>query len=186
VVVSDSYRSQLHDPFYPDLANRFLCNAIVNIASGDDGDAGWGCVCAAWVCDDEGAVDAARVCRARAADYFREAEEFDDEFLPDMAQRCALVADLLRRSRQYDAAELAYAEGLAAGAEEPLRSVLRFGLELVERDDDGCHSVAEALAWSGQFPPEAAPRTQAAECEPRSARTGGAARARAAPALGSA
>ena len=73
------------------------------------------------------------------------AQAEDEEFAPDAAFEHALLADILRRSGQYDAAEAEYDEGLALAGDETLRRILEFGRKLCDAGDDRAHSVDEAL-----------------------------------------
>ena len=67
LVRSAPYRQQLDDPLTPELARMFLCSAMIVETSG--GPVARGLVtpliCAAWACDDAGAVDVAVRCRLR-------------------------------------------------------------------------------------------------------------------------
>ena len=68
VVNTKEYKEQLNNPSYPDLANSFLCGAIVDRESRELAVATLALMRAAWACDDSGHVDQARVCRRKSAD----------------------------------------------------------------------------------------------------------------------
>lgn len=75
VVEETEYQNQLEDPRYPDLANAFLCNAIIDQRTNSYSDATWSLIQAAWVCDDADCREGATECRVRAAEMLRTAEE---------------------------------------------------------------------------------------------------------------
>lgn len=52
VVSSPEYTRQLSDSTYPELANKFLCKALIDERSGDYAAAAWALIHAAWACDD--------------------------------------------------------------------------------------------------------------------------------------
>ncbi len=153
-VASDRYRRQLADESYPELARAFLCSAMAHSAAGEDARAGWATMGAAWVCDDLGS-EMSGYCRHVAAHYFHEAQEFDEPFASDRGSEHAILADLFRRSRQYADAEKEIEEGLNATNDETTRVVLSFIRELMDRDDDGAHTVAEAVEWASRRRPTA-------------------------------
>lgn len=66
VVDSETYRAQLEATDAPELANSFLCQALLDEAQGRTVSAVWAAVRAAWVCDDAELEDAATTCRRRA------------------------------------------------------------------------------------------------------------------------
>src|SRR4030042_1273636 len=68
VVNRIEFKNQLNDPTYPEPANSFLCTAIINRESGEFAASTMALIRAAWVCDDSGHLDQARVCREKAAE----------------------------------------------------------------------------------------------------------------------
>ena len=75
VMGREEYRDQMNDPAYPELANSFLCKALVDRESKEFAAATSALVHAAWACDDSHKGDQATACRKRAADMLRVAEE---------------------------------------------------------------------------------------------------------------
>jgi hypothetical protein len=143
-VEGDEYRETLELEGLPELARSFLCAALVLDYVEREGEAGWAAIEAAWVCDDEGAEDGARFCRARAIDLFAEIDAAGDALLEDDASEAAVRADVLRRARRFGAAADVAMEALARGVDDDFVSrVLEFEVDLAAAEDDGAHSVEE-------------------------------------------
>ncbi|GAB4238056.1 MAG: hypothetical protein Kow00109_12300 [Acidobacteriota bacterium] len=170
VVHSAKYRRQLDDDGHPELANSFLCKALIDYRMGRYAAATWDLIHAAWACDDEGWERAAQRCRSKAVRMLRKAlaeRQWRDRRHGPAA---VLLVDLLRRARRFAAAERALAE-----AREELQNELGFwrdpavcrgrwkeadrrGREisdvlrilafeelLIERRDASCHTVDEVF-----------------------------------------
>jgi hypothetical protein len=147
VIESESYREHLNAADYPKLASSFICAGMLFEAIGQQGEAGWAYLKAAWVLDDHKKDRLARHWRSRAAEQFLAAIG-RDELLGDQAGAIeAVVADCLRRAKQFAKAlkVIRYAE---RGECEPvIRKVLAFERVLIQRSDTACHTVAEALEY---------------------------------------
>jgi hypothetical protein len=98
VVKSDTYLKQRDDSSYPELANKFLCWAIIKEAKGDDSGAGWAAVQAAWACDDHNTESGAKESRKRAVALFEKARGDGSSFADGLGVQEAILADLLTRS----------------------------------------------------------------------------------------
>lgn len=161
VVHSEAYLAQRSDKSYPVLANSFLCWALVQEAAGDYAEAIWAAIHAAWVCDDASAIVAADQCRQRAIDLIRRAQAQGISFAEGAGVEQGILADLLRRSGQFDQVEAVCEEGLAKNPEEIVRQVLVFQQALALREDRECHTVAEVVEPKPDRQPRAAPSTNA-------------------------
>ena len=75
IVNSQEYKERLNDPTYPELANSFLCKAIIDRKSRALAAATMALMWAAWSCDDSGHLDQARKCRQKAAEMLVIAEK---------------------------------------------------------------------------------------------------------------
>lgn len=73
LVRSPEYALQLADEKYPELANSFMCKALIEEQSEDLAAAAWSLIHAAWACDDAERNGPARTCRCKAADMVRKA-----------------------------------------------------------------------------------------------------------------
>lgn len=143
VVNSKEYRDQLNDPAYPELANSFLCMAIVDCESGDFPTAAWALIHAAWACDDSDSPDQAMACRRKAADTLRIAEDHGLRVAGREGDSAAILVDLLRRSGQMEEARKVIAAQRGRGAEDIIARVLNFQSSLFDKNDLCGHTLAE-------------------------------------------
>lgn len=149
IVESAEYQAQLESADFPELANSFLCEAMIEEHLGSMTDAGWDCVHAAWVCDDA-ENEKATWCRLKAVEHFEqgiEAGESVMEDAPDGANEL-LLAELLRRAGEFDCAKAKVEAGLEFGFEpdnEIIKTILEFELELMGKGDTACHSMSEVV-----------------------------------------
>jgi hypothetical protein len=145
LVKSKDYTHQLSHPDYPELANSFLCHAMLAEKDGDLASATYALIYAAWACDDKNATDAASACRLRAAAML-EACEADGQLLFDGGGAgTAVLVDLLRRAGEPDKAREVIASRRGRIDDEDIRAVLDFQLRLIESGDTACHTTAEAF-----------------------------------------
>ena len=148
VVKSEAYLKQGDDSSYPELANKFLCWAIIKEAKGDNSGAGWAAVRAAWACDDSNTESAAKESRKRAVAFFEKARGDGSSFADGLGVQEAILADLLRRSGQFDKVETVCQTGLEEGPEAMVKTILHFQQSLARRKDTGCYTVAEAVEFA--------------------------------------
>lgn len=144
LVRSKDYQTLLNSPDFPRLANEFLCWARLLEAS-DPVRAGWARLHAAWVCDDAGNQPAAGACRLQAAELWQRVLAAGARLLADIGTDYALLADLLRRAGQFEAAEAVCERGLAQDPEQPVHAILKFQRVLSTRRDTARYTVAQAL-----------------------------------------
>lgn len=160
-VRTPEYRAVLSDEAYPPVARRFLAAAFLEERAKESGNAALSCLRAAWICDDTGAIEAARAARHRAVTLFRAARASGLAVLGP-AEELAVIADLLRRAGSFAASEQASREGLLLTQDERLVSILEFQrqkaqaqdtsgyrLDQVEVEDTTNPTVDEALATLG-------------------------------------
>jgi hypothetical protein len=145
VVNAAEYHKQLNDQVYPELANSFLCEAMIDRETNDYAAATWALVHAAWVCDDADHSDEAVVCRHKAADMLLTAEDHGQQVAEQNKATTAILVDLLRRSGRMDDARKAIAERLTGIAEDIIIRILDFQSVLIEKGDASCHTISEAL-----------------------------------------
>lgn len=150
-ITSEAYRGQLNSPRFPELANSFLCQAILLASEDDHAGAGWAALRAAWACDDAHLEEAAS-CRTIAAEHFNTATAVGQSYAVDPSVEQAILADLLRRSNQFQKAIQAAEEGLARCPDDLARRVLVFQKALAEEHDADCHTIAEARQYWGNAP----------------------------------
>jgi len=143
LIKSDLYVKQQRDTIYPELANRFLCRALIAAATEDYHAAGWAAVRAAWACDDADQQVAA-VCRRKAIALFTRVRADGNVRIDSTGTDEALLADLLRRSGQFEAVDAICREGLAKGLDGVIGKVLRFQQTLARNRDTACYTIATA------------------------------------------
>ena len=145
VVHSQEYTRQLSEPAIPELANSFLCKALIDERSGDYAAAAWAMIHAAWVCDDAESSDSARTSRRRAADMIDRALENGQEVAGQEGAETAVQVDLLRRAGRFDDALQRIEARRPEITEDIILRILDCQETLIARGDDACHTVSEAL-----------------------------------------
>ena len=139
------YKEQLNDPTYPELANSFLCKAIVDREFKALVAMTLAFMRAAWVCDDSGHLDQARVCRQKAADMLVIAEDNGKKVSNQEGTDTAILVDLLRRSGQIEQARKAIEARRGGITEEVITRILDFQATLLDNNDVFCHTIAEVI-----------------------------------------
>ena len=152
LVRSDDYQRQLRDPRFPDLANSFLCAAMIQLSQADWVEAGWSAVKAAWACDDAARPAAAVHCRALAVTHFQTAQDEGFAFAQPGGIEAAILADLLRRSRRFKETQIECDTGLRRASEATVREMLMYQKALAAAGDDGRHTIEEARGQAGKSP----------------------------------
>lgn len=145
VMHSEAYRDQLADRTLSALANTFLCVSLILAAQDELSAAGWKCLHAAWICDDERNTQGAVVCRRRAGSLFQQALVQGELVVASAAMSNAVLVDVLRRSQQFALAQSLCEDGLRQFTDDVMQSVLRFQSLLIQRSDTGCYTVVQAL-----------------------------------------
>lgn len=137
-VAAAPFRALMAEASYPPLARRFLAWAHVLEETGALHAAAEATLQAAWVADDLGRADLARLWRLEAVALWRNGPSLDPE-------QTIRVIDALRRAETWgDAA--ATATALRAGdIPEAVAQVIGLELRLIAAQDAGRHSVATAL-----------------------------------------
>jgi hypothetical protein len=139
VVGGKEYRDQLNDPTYPELANSFLCKAMVDRESKDFSAATWAFILAAWACDDSDHPDQAMACRQKAADMLAIAEEHGQQVADQDSASTAILVDLLRRSGRIEQAREVIATRRGRITEDIVARILDFQTALLDKNDISCH-----------------------------------------------
>ncbi|KUG19769.1 hypothetical protein ASZ90_010503 [hydrocarbon metagenome] len=152
IVRHPAYREQLEDRTIPDLANSFLCWAMIQEHAGMPAKAAWSCLHAAWVCDDRSRDAAAEHCRRRAIALLRQARERGVRLAPQRGADEAILVDLLRRTGEFEEARALAEESLAERPEPMIAAALRLQRALIARSDRGCHSLLEVQRMRGTPP----------------------------------
>ena len=142
----DVVRGDKRTPPAPELARDFLCRAELRLVDRRYAEAGWDALRAAWVCDDEGVPQAARRCRAKAAESWKVGGSRGQRYTDGgFATEQLLLADVLRRAGEFDEARSCCHRGLSGRPKDPIRSLLEYELELISQGDDTAHSTREVV-----------------------------------------
>jgi hypothetical protein len=144
IVNSREYKERLNDPTYPELANSFLCKAIIDRKSGTLAAATMALMWAAWSCDDSGHLDRAKECRQKAAEMLVTAEDNGQQVFKREGASTAILVDLLRRSGQIEQARKAIAARRVGITEDVIARFLDFQATLLNKCDVSRHTTAEA------------------------------------------
>jgi hypothetical protein len=143
VIESQAYKDQLNKTAYPDLANSFLCMAMIEGAANNLADATWSLISAAWACDDAERDEQAAVCRKQAAEMFLKAKAGGQPAVQEDGTDMIILVDLLRRSGQMEKARDTIAAIRGGITEDILLSILDFQKTLIDQNDMACHTVGE-------------------------------------------
>ena len=146
VISSQEYRDQLNDPAYPELANSFLCQAILldRALRNNHVESAWARIKAAWVCDDSNHSDPAIACRRRAEISLAVAEARNLNPAVQDEKNVAIRVDLLRRSKQVYAARKLISDRRGKITDDLIKCILGFQSELLDKNDFSRHTIAEA------------------------------------------
>lgn len=146
LVKSDDYKQQLNNPYFSKLARTFICYSLIQEDAQEYAPAGWASVHAAWVCDDEANDAASKKCREKAVILFKKAKEIGQQFAQNQQAENILLADLLRRSGQFELALNTCEEGLRENPKTVILNILLgFEKELITKFDVACHKVNEGI-----------------------------------------
>lgn len=145
IVNAKEYKDQLNNPTYPELANSFLCRAMVDRESGDFAAATWTLIRAAWACDDSGHLDQAKACRQKAEEMLGIAEANGQKVARQEEASTALLVDLLRRSGQIEQARKVIAARRGGITDDIIARVLDLQAVLIDKNDLSCHTIIEVL-----------------------------------------
>lgn len=133
---------------YPELANKFLCQSIIEGAAKDYSRAGWSALRAAWACDDAGKAQAATNSRIEVIRLFQLARKKGQSFAENPAVEDAILADILRRSGKFEQVLNACQEGLAKHPADVVKAVLNFQKKPALKKNRRCYKIADAVKSS--------------------------------------
>lgn len=142
IVEGKEYKEQLENTDYPELADTYLCSALIQEGTGRIPEAVWDAVHAAWICDDEGKEEQAKACRMRASELIDQLDE-DESFTDNEITDLCVHADLLRRSGKFKPALDLVEEGLIRSEDESIVRVLLSQEKLIKARDEGRHGMGE-------------------------------------------
>ena len=146
VISSPEYAGQLQSGEYPELANAFLCLALIYISENEPVHAGKQYHHAAWVCDDNELSDRAVACRIKAVRRFEIAIERGESLTPgpqieERELENLMMADLCRRVGWFKRALHYCQEGINRTGNEEYLSYYSLEKELIQATDTQSHSI---------------------------------------------
>lgn len=146
VVDSEEYQIQLRDDSFCEMANTFLCKAMIAEKENQYSDAAWSVICAAWSCDDEaGYEDAAKLCRIKAYELIGIALKKKQNLADREDVDIIIMVDLLRRSNRFEMASEIIAAHKDKTTDQNISRILAFQEKLVAEEDSGCYKISQAL-----------------------------------------
>jgi hypothetical protein len=145
LLASAEYYQQLNSTEYPELANRFLCSALILESLDRLNEAGWACIHAAWVCDDAGEAQAAKTCRLLAERRLGQAVSRGQGATDRPGFNFLILADLLRRAGEFKRADQRTQEGFSPKCDKEVLLLLLYERLLCRHGDTACHTVEEGI-----------------------------------------
>lgn len=145
IVRGPEYLRQRADPSYPELANRFLCKALLDQGRGDHAGAAWAQIHAAWACDDAGRAGQANACRRGAVALIQRNLDGGSGLSEQPGAGLAIHLDLLRRSGRFDEARQLLEARRATVNDRVIAQIVDFQQGLITARDPNRHTIAEAL-----------------------------------------
>jgi hypothetical protein len=133
------FRAASLDPLADPPSRRFLVRAAQDAHGGDRKSAFLNTLSAAWIADDSDRPPDAQALRLKAAGHLEGGR------ITSIDTRLRLL-DVLRRASSWEAAEALAAELAAEGLEYPFPEIVSFHLGLIEAQDNGRYTIAQALA----------------------------------------
>jgi hypothetical protein len=145
VVLSLVYQNQLANSQFVELANKFLCEAMIYGNAERFPDAAWAYLHAAWACDDKGQQKNAALCRVLSLEILFIIQDNGEKLFDEQGGLQLLIAELARRTEQFDLALEYIKKGLDLDVDEIIEKCLLFEKQLVENKDFRVHSLQEVL-----------------------------------------
>ncbi len=133
LLASPGYLGQLVNPRLNSTANNNLCWALICREARRFETAGQAVLRAAWLCDDGGALEAARWCRERALELYLQA--------PAVPAVQAMQVELLRRLGRFEGARTTNESLLKQRLPAELSRVARLQKVLIQNQDSGSAST---------------------------------------------
>jgi hypothetical protein len=146
VVHSSQYSQQLSEETNPELANSFLCKALIDQAVGNYAAASWACIHAAWACDDAKKVKSAQKCRNKALDMINKSIASGCSLSEEDGEQIAIKVDLFRRAGHIEDAKKFIADKRNEITNNNMMKILNFQSYLLSNSDVSCHKIDEAIS----------------------------------------
>jgi hypothetical protein len=143
IISTNAYQSQFSNPAFPDQANIALCNSILFEKNALPDSAAELSLHAAWICDSNGEVDAARKCRERAIMLLLRWQE-KQKNAKEKKLNPLLIIDLYRRVGRFEEAQKLCYDALKT-KNKHLKKILEYEKKLISDKDTARHNAGEAF-----------------------------------------
>lgn len=154
------YQNQINDSELPELANSFLCRAIIEEHEENLSYSFWSTVHACWAIDDLGEPNKAIEIRKKSIERLFKADSRGQQVAPAQNAKTAILIDLLRRSGSFAEASMLIEEEEVGNSEDLISRVLKFQKYLIERESKKAYMICDInvladkdLAKQHQGPP---------------------------------
>lgn len=146
LITDHHYLALLADGTYPDVANSFRAYGFLKSKANQEAASVGAYLKAAWVCDDLAmTAEPSVACRQQALSSLSLLNDSGDSYTSDLITDKVLRIDLLRRTKQFNAA-FDQVNAIKKGKlPEVLLQILSFQARLCTVNDADCHQVSEAL-----------------------------------------
>jgi hypothetical protein len=145
-VMDSTYKAQLTNPDYPELANKFLAQMMIEDRAGERHSAIRSAISAGWASDDAKMPSASMAARKIAIRRILEMNAVNEQYSRQKSEDELLIADMHRRNGEFDQSEQFVKKGLELITGEIVRAALIFERELIAKKDTSVHTIAEAEA----------------------------------------
>lgn len=145
IVESEVYINQLFNKQFPELANSFLCSAILYRQLGNFISAAWDSIYAAWACDDILNEKRAIYCRTQALKDINISEATGKMFYNGDEIGLAIKIDLCRRALQFTEGLMLIEENQHKITDDLIRKILTFEKELIYKNDTSCYTIGAVI-----------------------------------------
>jgi hypothetical protein len=144
--ISDSaYKTQLSNPGFPELVNKFLCRMLIEDKAGEHKAAIYSAICAGWASDDANMASAASAARQLSIQRILDLNARNEHYVAQKGADELLISDMYRRNGEFEKAGRTIEKGLTLEPEDIIKAILKFELELVEKKDTTVHKISEAV-----------------------------------------
>lgn len=144
IIETGEYLSQLYNPKNSTEVNLMLSNALLHRENQNLNVEFWLNMLAGWLCDDEDNLQGSFNCYNNAVDIYFRALDNEIQF-KNKTGEILLLADLLRRTRKFKESKDFINNLHIMVRENFYLNILKFQLELLEKEDDQIHYVKEVF-----------------------------------------
>lgn len=146
---SEEYVSCEGVKFKSGLARKFYRHSLISRKAGNSEDEFFDLLHASWACDDKRDAQNAKMCREKAAVLVKGLLEGWKLSSDEQENYTLMLADILRRSGQFEALISEYSsfkfKGSRRNDPELMNKLLAFEIERAKQQDTKCYTVSDAL-----------------------------------------